>query len=697
MTFQLGVDTGGTYTDAVLLDGNGQVVAKNKSLTTAHDLTLGIGNAISSLPSNLLASVNLVSLSTTLSTNSVVEGRGDPVSLVLAGYSETQVEKSEVYRFLERDQVIRLEGGHDALGVELTPLNLKQARQNLLNQVEKVSAFAVSSMFGTRNTAHEIILRDLIIELTGKPVACGHELASSLGAPRRALTAALNARMILHIQRLIDSVEEILQRHAIQAPLMIVKGDGSLVNADTARLQPVATVLSGPAASVVGACALSGLKDGIVVDIGGTTTDIAIVTNGQPELCEDGAQIGDWQPMVEAIRVFSIGLGGDSEVRFRNGLAISPRRVVPISLLAHQHPEVVSRLERQWSAAPNPRNNRFALRLQQSDVLLAQLDNTEYDAWQLLQEGPVEMDELAERDRRMMRAIARLERLGLAIYSGFTPSDATHVLGLSDHWHRQAAELGARIWARQMRHLYGCGNWTIGDPMEPSRQVFELVVRAISEKLIEAGLNQHGKLLDSRSRNLTRLLADMILIPKEAGPAKPLFELRFAQNYPIIAVGGPAGDYFPEVGRMLDVALALPAHADTANAIGAVMGAVVQTSHITVTQPEFGLFLLFHQHAPLRFDNLEVALGRARELARAEAESLARRAGADRVETHVYDNMNRVSHDIDGEFFVSATVTAIASGRPGHLRHTTRCPEVPNQTITPSDKATVSDLCSSTS
>ncbi len=666
MTFQLGIDTGGTYTDAVLVNEHRQVVAKNKSLTTAYDLAAGIGNAISSLPGEMLASVNLVSLSTTLSTNSVVEGRGAPVSILLPGYNESQVVKSGIYEILDRGLVNLLEGGHNAMGAEQATLDLTRAREVILAQAEMVSAFAVSSMFGTRNTAHEIALRDMIIELTGKPVACGHELASSLGAPRRALTAALNARMILHIQRLINSVEEILESKSIHAPLMIVKGDGSLVNAKTALLQPVATVLSGPAASVVGACALSGLRDGIVVDIGGTTTDIAVVTDGQPELCADGARIGDWQPMVEALRVFSIGLGGDSEIRFRNGLSISQRRVVPMSLLAYEYPEVMPRLERQWSASPSPRNNRFALRLQHNEVLVAQLGEAEVAAWEMLREGPVDIFELGDRNRGIMRAIARLERLGLAIYSGFTPSDATHVLGMSDHWNRDAAELGARIWARQMRHLYGCGNWTIGDPVGPSRQVFDLVVREISEKLIEAGLNQHGELVDSRSRGLTRLLAEIVLAQGEAKRDKPLFELTFARNYPVIAVGGPAADYFPEVARMLDVELELPEHADTANAIGAVMGAVVQMSHITVTQPEFGVFLLFHRDRPMRFDNLEAALCRARELARAEAECLARSAGADVVETRIREDATHVKHDIDGEFFVGTTVTAIATGRPGN-------------------------------
>lgn len=667
MAYQLGVDTGGTYTDAVIVDAEHNVVAKNKSLTTAFDLTIGIGNALSSMPPALLREINLVALSTTLSTNSVVEGRGAPVSILLPGYNEQQVQKSGLYEILERDLVTVLEGGHSATGSELVPLDTKRARDVILAQKDRVSAFAISGMFATRNSSHEIMLRELVMELTGKPVACGHELASSLGAPRRALTAALNARMILYIQSLINSVEDILKQKEIHAPLMIVKGDGSLVNAQMALLQPVATVLSGPAASVIGACALSGQQDAIVVDIGGTTTDIAIVTDGQPELCEDGARIGDWQPMVEAIRVFSIGLGGDSEVRFKGRMSISQRRVVPVSLLAHQYPDVVPMLERQLSAAPTPRNNKFALRLQQNEVLLRQLNDIEKQAWERLENGPLEIDALADTDRQMLRAIARMERQGLVIYSGFTPSDATHVLGMSDHWNRHAAEVGAKIWARQMRHLYGCGTWELDDAVAPCEQVFAMVIQEISQKLIEAGLNQHGKLVDSRSMNLTQLMADIILNKGEAEQVKPLFKLRFADDYPIVAVGGPAGDYFPEVARVLKVGLHLPEHADTANAIGAVMGAVVQIAHITVTQPEFGIFYLFHKDQPIRFENLENALSRARELALADATEMAETAGASSIETKIKQDANHVKHDIDGELFVSATITAVASGRPNCL------------------------------
>ncbi|WP_424947645.1 hydantoinase/oxoprolinase N-terminal domain-containing protein [Candidatus Spongiihabitans sp.] len=667
MSYQLGIDTGGTYTDAVIVDERQTAVAKNKSLTTSFDLTIGIGNAISSLPQALLEEVNLVALSTTLSTNSVVEGRGAPVAILLPGYNDSQVAKSGLLEILEKEYITLLDGGHDATGAQLMSLDSDLARKKILEQNDRVSAFAVSAMFGTRNSSHEKQLRDMVKALTGKPVVCGHELASSLGAPRRALTVALNARMILYIQALINSVESILQEKNITAPLMIVKGDGSLVNAATALLQPVTTVLSGPAASVIGACALSGLQEAIVVDIGGTTTDIAIVTEGKPQLCEDGARIGNWQPMVEAIRVFSIGLGGDSEVRFKAKLDISQRRVVPMSLLAHQFPQVMTAIERQYSGSPSPRNNKFALPLQNNEVLLRHLNEAELAAWERLLQGPVELESLVDTNRPMMRAIARMERLGLVIYSGFTPSDATHVLGMSDHWNIQAAELGAKIWARQMRHLYGCGNWEAGDAIAPCQAVFDLVTQEISQKLIEAGLNQHGKLADSQSQNLTRLLVDIVLKRGQAGRVKPLFNLQFAADYPIVAVGGPAADFFPEVARLLAVDLHIPTHADTANAIGAVLGAVVQIVHITVNQPEFGVFILFHKDEPIKFEKLDIAIEHAIEMAKKEAYDLAEKAGAMSIETTIKQHANHIKHDIDGELFVSTTITAVASGRPNCL------------------------------
>lgn len=665
MSLRLGIDTGGTFTDAVLVDDSKQIVNAEKSLTTRFDLSLGIGDVINKLPAASLARVSMVSLSTTLTTNSVVEDLGAPVCVLLPGYSAEQVRQSGLLEILPAQLVVTLQGGFDAVGREHKPLDEGGAREAIEKLKGQVSAFAISSMFGTRNSSHENRLKQVVTELTRMPVICGHELASSLGAPRRALTAALNARMVPPIKELVTSVQKILKRHAIDAPLMLVKGDGSLASLENAIEKPIGTVLSGPAASVIGACRLSGLDNAIVADMGGTTTDIAIVSNGQPELCDDGARIGDWQPMVEAVRVNSIGLGGDSELRFggHKGLSVGPRRVVPTSLLAHLYPEVIPKLETQLAGMANARSNRFVMRLENNQALLTQLNAVELEAWDLLSDKPVELDAIVQQDRTYARALAKLKRLGLAIYSGFTPTDAVHVLGINSHWSTQAAELSARIWMRQMRFLYGYGKWDSDDVEAACTQVYELVTATIRRLLIEVGLNEFdlaGK--SGKASGIVDTITRMVVGSHQSQGRKALFNLDFASDYPIVAVGAPAASYYRDVADSMFIGLHLPQHGDVANAFGAVMGSVIQRAQITVTQPQHGTFCLFHGDQPKVFDNLDSARQEARLIVSEVAIQKALEAGAiEPSVTLAFDDVH-VQDEIDGELFLESTVIATAIG-----------------------------------
>lgn len=663
MSLRLGIDTGGTFTDAVLVNDDKQIVAAEKSLTTRFDLSVGIGEVVGKLPQDSLSEVIMVSLSTTLTTNSVVEDLGAPVCVLLPGYNEAQVKQSGLVDILPPQLIVILEGGFDAVGKEQQPLDETTAREAILKLQDQASAFAISSMFGTRNAEHENRLKAMVNELTDMPVICGYELASSLGAPRRALTAALNARMVPPIKELIGSVTKILDRHEIEAPLMIVKGDGSLASLENAIEKPIATVLSGPAASVIGACQLSGLQNAIVADMGGTTTDIAVVSNGQPELCADGATIGNWQPMVEAVRVSSVGLGGDSEVRFggHKGLSIGPRRVVPTSLLGHLYPEIIPKLESQLSGMVSARSNRFVLRLENNAALLRQLNKTEREAWDALADGPVELDAIVANNREYARALAKLKRLGLAIYSGFTPSDAVHVLGINSHWNSRAAELSANIWMRQMRFLYGYGKWPADDTEFACREVYNLVIEAIRRLLIEVGLNE-SELANGKVEPMVDLITKMVLQGASDADRIPLFKLDFASDYPIVAVGAPAASYYQDVAKSMNIGLQLPEHADVANAFGAVMGSIVQRAQMTVTQPLYGTFCLFTDEGPKQFDSLDAAREFALPIVVNEAEQKALNAGAKQPQvTLSYDNVH-VKDEIDGELFLESTIIATAIG-----------------------------------
>ena len=715
MSFSLGIDTGGTFTDAVLLNAAREVVAASKSLTTRFDLAQGIAASLDGLPQDLLAQVDLVSLSTTLTTNSVVEGKGAPVCALLVGYDAQQIKTSGLADLLGLDAIESLAGGHDAAGLPLCALDEAACRAAIARHVGRVSAFAISATFAVRNPAHENQLRAWVQQHCDTPVTCGHELASSLGAPRRALTAALNARMISHVKTLIDSVQRTLAARHIDAPLMLVKGDGSLINVHSALQRPVSTVLSGPAASVLGACALSGLDNAIVADMGGTTTDIAVVRGGLPALSFDGAMVGNWRPMIEAVKVYAIGLGGDSEVRLQGGegLTIGPRRVLPLSLLVHQHPKFLAVLQRQQSESPHASQMRFAQALSADSAHLSRLNDSELRAWERLCQGPVDLEAANMDDRDLARAIARLERKGLAIYTGFTPSDAAHVLGMSTHWSQEAALCAARIWARQMRHLYGLGKWPLGDAQAPARDVVAKVTETICNKLIEAGLNDAGQMNENSAGKVAALLTSMALARHSAAPrpqpvatgsvpapapstpqpesasapiptdlndipwqtlaapqrsqatqAQPVFALQFAPDMPLVGVGAPAASYYPAVAQGLGVRLVVPPHAEVANAVGAVLGQVAQRVHITVTQPVRGTFKVFTPDGPQDFRGLDAAIAQARSLAAQEAHARALAAGAVDAQVVFSQEDNQVNNDIDGNVFFEATVTATAWGLP---------------------------------
>jgi len=276
----LGIDTGGTYTDAVLLDEAEGILATAKSPTTRYDLTVGIRNAVKKLLLPEYPRVNLVSLSSTLATNSVVEGKGSPAGLILIGYSDDLLKDEAFARIRLENPLVNINGGHLISGDEQAPLNQNALKAAIKAHAGEVSAFAVSGYFGVRNPSHELAAKALIKEMTALPVTCGHELTTSLNAPRRAVTALLNARLIPLIYELIHAVKQVLIDFHIHAPLMIVKGDGSLISAETALDRPLETIMSGPAASVVGARYLTGLADALVIDMGGTTSDMAVLKNG---------------------------------------------------------------------------------------------------------------------------------------------------------------------------------------------------------------------------------------------------------------------------------------------------------------------------------------------------------------------------------------------------------------------------------
>jgi len=668
----LGFDTGGTFTDAVLLADGGRVAASAKALTTHWDLSIGIGKALRAVLEALPAAasradVTLVSVSTTLATNAVVENRFSPVCTLLIGFDDAMVERAGLARH-EAGAVVRVEGGHGAAGEEIAALDETAVERAVSEFDARIEAFAVAGNFSVRNPAHELRARQLIRSRSRKPVTCAHELSSKLDAPRRALTAVLNARLTPQIRHLIEALSSVLEQQRIDAPLMIVKGDGSLMRAEVALEYPVETILSGPAASVVGAGFLTGLRDFVVSDMGGTTTDIAVVAGGRPAIRAEGALIGGWRTMVEAVDVRTSGLGGDSEVSFDRQvrLRVGPRKAMPLALLAHHFPGVLKSLEETAELAHLPEfATQYALR-NPDRAAPEHLSAIERRIFEALTLEPRPVSALV-RNASGLEALRRLADAGLATIAAFTPSDAMHVLGKQTGWCRKAAACGARILATEERNASAAALSASAEAI--CERTFEHVVQQSTRVLLAAAL-AHDPGLEAPARGFGAL-GERLLEDIAAGRRfSRLLQAGLALAQPLVAIGAPVGVYYPDVARRLGARLSIPAHAEVCNAVGAVAGVVSQTVEILVNQPSFKVFRVHDPAGSCDYSDPEPALAHAERASRVLALAAARRAGAadPHVDTSVSEKRAHVGGG--GDYLAEAVVRSTAVGRPfaGHER-----------------------------
>ena len=667
----LGLDTGGTFTDAVVLADGRRIIASAKALTTPWNLAIGIGEAIRAVLELLPAGsgqqdVSLVSVSTTLATNAVVEGRFSPVCSLLIGFDDAMVERSGLQRSGSGGLVVRIQGGHTATGDESVALDEATVMRAVTENEARVEAFAVAANFSVRNPAHELRARKIIRSLSPKPVTCAHELSSKLDAPRRALTAALNARLTPQIRHLIEALSRVLRDESIDAPLMIVKGDGSLMKAEIALEYPVETILSGPAASVVGAGFLTGLADFVVSDMGGTTTDVAVVSAGRPIISGEGALVGAWRTMVEAIDVRTTGLGGDSEVHFdrQHRLRIGPRKAMPLSLLARRFPAALEQLRSIAELERLPEHAaHFAFR-NPDRAAPAHLSALERRTWDALDLQPRQVAAFV-RSGSGMDALRRLADAGLATIAAFTPSDAMHVLYTQTGWCREAAEYGARILATEERNARAAR--AAVSPQAMSERAYEHVVCEAGRVLLAAGL-AHDPGLHLHGRSWGEI-GDKLIEDTVAGrPFSTLLRANFGLARPLVAIGAPVGAYYPEVARRLGAQLTIPTHAEVCNAVGAVAGVVSQTVEILVNQPTFKVFRVHDPAGSRDYPNPEPALAHAERVSRELALTAARRAGATdpHVVTSVTEKLAQMGPGTD--YLAEAVARSTATGRPlaGH-------------------------------
>lgn len=660
MVYLLGIDTGGTYTDAVLLDDETDtIIAKAKALTTRPDLSIGIGAAMDAVlrESGVVpSSVAMVSLSTTLATNALVEGHGGRVALVFIGFEEEELGKADLADALGDDPVIYVAGGHMHSAAEVTAFG----KDDLLNGLEtlsgNVTGVAIASRFATRNPAHEIAARDIIRDRLGVPVTCSHELSHALGGPKRALTAVLNARLVGLIDHLITATEAHMAARNIDARFVVVRGDGALVSAALARERPIETILSGPAASIAGAQWLTGEKDALVSDIGGTTTDVCLLKDGLPKIDPQGAKVGKYRTMVEAVAMRTFGLGGDSEVHLADGLeaelTLGPRRVMPVSLLALDHGALVhGALDRAMSLeAPPEESTRFVVA--QFQELPPDLDAREAAVAARLMNGPLRWAD-AVLSRVEEPALGRLIKSGLVMIAGVTPSDASHALSRMADWDGAAAKKALTVFAWRR---VGSGDRLASGPENLAQKIIDQLTEQTSLAVLETAFAEEGWADPS-------VLARHTLMTAGRRKHSNVVRIDAGLALPVIGLGASARSYYGAVGTALGCETILPKDGGVANAIGAVVGQVAIHAEGSVISAGDGGFQVHLPDGPVQFSNKDDALTKLRETLTKQATVQASASGVEEV--RITEQLDVRKAEIETKtMFIEATMRITARGRP---------------------------------
>jgi len=532
----IGIDTGGTYTDAVLLDTvSGQVVGSRKERTTPHDLSIGVGRALAGLLQQSIRAqdVTRLAVSTTLATNAVVEGRGARVGLFVLG----------TVRHFKLPVVanIFLKGGHTITGEEDEPLDIENLVDTLPGLANEVDSYAICGAMSIKNPTHELVAQEAIRLIDPKPVFCSHLVSSHPGMLERSATACLHAKLMPLMTDFLVSIQRSMEATGLDCPVTIICGNGQGAALEQIADKAAITMASGPAATARFGAA-GGPASALVVDVGGTTTDVCLIKDGKPLLNREGCTIGAWQTHVEAVDMYTSGAGGDSHVACHpdGRISLKNTRVQPLAMT----PDL-----------PDPRE---WLRGETDAVLVLPMPGLDQELVQndpilryLAQHGPTPPSILAAQTGVggiiLEKRLERLMYLQQVVLAGFTPTDALHALGLLQIGNAEASRSGASVLAGQV----GLTAEALCQRViaETESAIEAIVLTYLGQSIWQN--NQGAPFLNRRDNDL--------------------FSVHFTLKLPIIGIGAAARSFLPGVAQRLGTTVSFPEHCEVGNAIGAAL------------------------------------------------------------------------------------------------------------------------------
>lgn len=531
----IGIDTGGTYTDVVLTDlDTGELLGSAKSPTTHFDLSLGISRSLRRVvDDSIAAGVELVAVSTTLATNAVVEGKGAAVGLVLIGTSR------EASLPVVGTTLVR--GGHKINGDEECELDIEGILRGVQDMKGRAQAYAVCSAMSFANPAHELVAQKALGMTDDKPVFCSHIASNRAGMRERAATAVLNARLMPVMRQFTKAVGLALDEVGIDARIDVVRGDATSMGLRDAERFAAATFASGPAASVRFGMQCAESPDALVVDVGGTTTDIALIRDGKPVLTESGSMIANLETHITAVEMYTVGVGGDSLVKLAgDGVTLGPDRVVPLAV-AQSLPDPA-----EWLSGKNG-HRRLILpvpgvvgELAQTPVMRHLMEHGGATVEQLL--GALRMGSVI-----LDQELERLSRAEAIAVSGFTPTDALQVQGRLDIGDREASLAGVRILSQEM-----------GVEVDA---FCDLVIKEAEQRIATAIVEHAAR--RTGGGNLAQVLTGR--------RTSAVLDVTVTLKVPVVGIGAASRMLLPGAAALLGTEALFPEHCEVGNALGAVL------------------------------------------------------------------------------------------------------------------------------
>lgn len=616
MALGIGIDTGGTYTDAVIYDFSSESVVCSSKARTTHDfLEEGIINALNQLDQSYFDKIEIVALSTTLATNACVENRGGRAKLIFFGVDKKVFDMvGKNYGLVNKDEVYLCDNASDFNGSTAEEPDWDKLFDNLADWLKDAQGLGIVEVFAMNNGAMlEKKAKEQVSKKYDIPVVCGHELFYELNSIQRGSSTLLNAKLIPIIQEFIESIKKALKEKGIDAPIAIIRSDSTKMSEQYSMMKPVETILSGPASSVTGGINCTKETDCLIVDMGGTTTDISIVKNGVPLNADSGVRIGSWKTFVHGVFIDTFGLGGDSGIRVEHGrpVLLSQRRI-PFCVASKKWPCIKEQLNELIENGRYHSHPLYEFLVLQKDIKNTLIySDDEIELCSILKKEPMLIEKAALAVGRDVYTIntKRLEAEGIIIRIGLTPTDIMHVKGDFTQFDTDAPKLA-------LEYILDCILEETGLEIEQDEfcdMVYESVKLKLYENIVRILLcDRYPDIFKNKMDEQITSLIQNSFKDREQDNIPALFKTDFS----LVGIGAPTHIFLPDVAKALKTRCVIPENAKVANAIGAVVSNIRSVHQIEIRAEYDGSYLIFGPEGKVKESDISKALLYAEEKAK---------------------------------------------------------------------------------